>query len=639
MVLRSGSRLVVGVLLGAVAVVAVAVAWAADSAAEVTVAHSDASPLFPPLPQAPLAGKLVLTGSFGEHRNSHIHAGLDISTGGEVGRPVLAPASGFIERIRASGAGYGRSIYLHADDGRLLVLAHLEAFEEPWASYVALVQDSSGRYEQDLWPERERFRIRAGDRLGWSGRSGTGTPHLHFEIRRGDMALNPMRAGIDVADVAAPELRSFTLEPLDQQSFVNHSAAPFTTRFGGRADTLVLEGRARAVVDAVDPGERGAEMAPWGVGVEWRGMHYEWRADSISWATDLAEVDYVYDLGRAVPFSKTTLRMWAAAGVRPRMSHTNAPVAGAAGVIEARPEDPARPLRVLARDLAGHVTTREVWIRGPREGERVRETPLFVLDERLEADPLPNGRLRLESHEGDSTWVGVANANDPEGGGDRSPVLSMGLIRSGVLDGFAAWTVDSAAVFEPTAWTIRRETHAHGAPAELRQASAVLAILPMRPPLRRAIRLAMVRPSNESSLAIYRKGDDGWEFSGADLDPATNHVSIQTRRLGRFAIFADTLAPRITDAVPSRDPVARGYPQWTLTSRLVDDGAGVAALETWFIVDGVRRPAEWDAVRNELRWRPMRAPARGTHRYEVVATDRAGNVARRAGTFVVREGS
>ena len=73
--------------------------------------------------------------------------------------------------------------------------------------------------------------------------------------------------------------------------------------------------------------------------------------------------------------------------------------------------------------------------------------------------------------------------------------------------------------------------------------------------------------------------------------------------------------------------------------RLVDDGSGVAALETWFIVDGVRRPAEWDAVRNELRWRPLRAPAKGTHRYEVVATDRAGNVARRAGTFVVRGAS
>src|SRR5688572_7271004 len=340
MVLRAGLRLVAGVLLSAVA--AASVAWAAA-----VTTSPGASPLFPPLSRAPLAGKLVLTGSFGEHRNSHLHAGLDFSTGGEVGRPVLAPAAGFVARVRASGAGYGRSVYRQANDGRLHVLGHLEAFDEPPASYLAAVQDTSGRCEQDLWPEAGRFRVRPGQRLGWSGRSGTGTPHLHFEIRRGDMALNPMRAGLDVPDDSAPELRALTLEPLDEWSFVNGSAAPLTMRFGARADTVVLEGRARAVVDAVDPGERGAEMAPWGVGVEWQGMSYEWRADSISWATDLAEVDYVYDLGRAAPFSKTTLRMWAAAGVRPRMSHTSAPVTQPAGVIEVGSGDPPHPLRVF----------------------------------------------------------------------------------------------------------------------------------------------------------------------------------------------------------------------------------------------------------------------------------------------------
>lgn len=626
-------RVAVFALLSAVAIAAPDTVG--STTAPPSVPRADAGRLFPRLPRAPLPGKLVLTGSFGEHRNSHLHAGLDFSTGGQIGRPVLAPASGSIERVRASGAGYGRSVYLQATDGRLLVLAHLDAFDEPLASFVAAVQDSSGRYEQDLWPADGRFAVRAGQRLGWSGRSGTGTPHLHFEIRRGDMALNPMRAGLDVPDDAAPELRALTLEPLDERSFVNDSAAPLTTRLGVRADTLVLEGRARAVVEAVDPGERGAAMAPWGVGIEWQGTGYEWRADSISWATDLAEVDYDYDLGRAAPFAKTTIRMWAGPGVRPRMSHTNLPLAEAAGVIEARPGDPPRPLRVFARDLAGHVTTRDVWIRGPREGERERELPRIVLNAALEADPLPNGRLRLESHEDDATWVAVANANEREGGGSAGPVVRLGLLRSGAWDGLASWTVDSAAVFEPTAWTVRREPAANRVPAELRQESPVLAILPMRPPLRKAIRLQMARPSTDASLAVYREGDDGWEFAGADLDSASGTFSLQTRRLGRFAVFADTKAPRITALDPPRRAVGGDYSRWALAARLVDEGAGVTAHGSWFVVDGVRRPAEWDAVRNELRWRPLRAPARGTHRYEIVAGDRAGNVARHAGTFVL----
>ena len=41
---------------------------------------------------------------------------------------VMAPADGWVERIRASGVGYGRSVYLHTNDGRLIQLGHLDAF-------------------------------------------------------------------------------------------------------------------------------------------------------------------------------------------------------------------------------------------------------------------------------------------------------------------------------------------------------------------------------------------------------------------------------------------------------------------------------------------------------------------------------
>jgi hypothetical protein len=261
----------------------------------------------------------------------------------------------------------------------------------------------------------------------------------------------------------------------------------------------------------------------------------------------------------------------------------------------------------------------------------VRETSMVPADAALEVDPLPDGRLRLES----APRVAVVNANDLDGGAPAGPNWSLGPIRSGALGQFASWTVDPAALFEPTAWAIRKESRAQGVPAELRPDSDVLTILPMRPPFRSVIRIRMARPSIDSSLAVYREGDDGWEFAGADLDSATGMFSIQTRRLGRFAVFADTKAPRITALDPPRRAVRSDYSRWTLTARLVDEGAGVTAHETYFVVDGKRRPAEWDAVRNELRWRPLRAPARGTHRYEVVATDRAGNVARHSGTFVL----
>ena len=159
-------------------------------------AHDEAAPqYFPPISAPPLDPPLRLTGTFGEYRGGHFHAGLDFSTGEEVGKPVYASLAGYVTRVRTSGVGYGRSLYIQADDGRLLVYGHLSAFDEPLASYVAGVQDSNGVYEQDLWLDAKRYHVTPGQRIGWSGRSGTGPPHLHFEIRRGDVAYNPLLAG------------------------------------------------------------------------------------------------------------------------------------------------------------------------------------------------------------------------------------------------------------------------------------------------------------------------------------------------------------------------------------------------------------------------------------------------------------
>src|SRR5687767_4131159 len=69
-------------------------------------------PFAAPLPGTPLAKPLVFNGGFGDYRIGHFHAGFDLGTGRKVGRPVLAPDAGWIERVRSSGVGYGRSTYL-----------------------------------------------------------------------------------------------------------------------------------------------------------------------------------------------------------------------------------------------------------------------------------------------------------------------------------------------------------------------------------------------------------------------------------------------------------------------------------------------------------------------------------------------
>ena len=146
----------------------------------------------------PLEHSLGLTSGFGEYRDGRFHAGIDYSTGGRTGLPVRAVADGWVERVRTSGVGYGRSVYLRLADGRTAVYGHLSGFATALDTWVATPQDSSGEYEQDLVPPPRMFAFRRGDVLAYSGESGAGPPHLHFEIRRGDMNLHPLRQGIRV---------------------------------------------------------------------------------------------------------------------------------------------------------------------------------------------------------------------------------------------------------------------------------------------------------------------------------------------------------------------------------------------------------------------------------------------------------
>ncbi len=390
------------------------------------------APRAPRFAAMPLDTPMVLTGTFGEARNTHFHAGLDLATGEAVGAPVLAPAAGRIVRVRSSGVGYGRSLYLQADDGRLLVFGHLDAFDQPIAGYVAAVQDSSGDYEQDLWPDSAAFPVRAGQRLGWSGRSGTGPPHLHFEVRRGDIALNPLFAGAEAGDAGPPVVRAITLEPLDGASSVEGRVAPRTFELAGDSGVAVAaprrvhaHGRLRVIVEALDRRGNGRlSMAPYAIALVWRDHRFECRFDSVSWADGMAEVDLVYDRGRATARGSSSVVMWAPAGFRSRVVHTTEPLSQEAGVVTV--DGGAETITVTAHDAGGREATASLTIEDERAPQRRDAQGLFgpVSHEFVAAQPqfhepdsvddmdllqtawmLKPGELRLESLPGG--WVRV----------------------------------------------------------------------------------------------------------------------------------------------------------------------------------------------------------------------------------------
>jgi hypothetical protein len=641
---------------------------------------SSAVPFAARLRRRPLAPPVILNGGFGDYRGGHFHAGFDLGTGRRVGRPVRAPESGWIERVRSSGVGYGRAIYLRAADGRILEFGHLDAFAGALAAYVDGAKDSSGDYEQDLWPARGRFPVHAGDVIAWSGESGAGGPHLHFEVRHGDVAYNPGRAGFPLADLVPPTLLDLTLEPLDDRSRVEGHAGPYMVNFA-RADTLRAIGRLRAVVGAYDRVTKGgARTAPWSVAIEWNAKRTECRFDSLSWATDMAEAAYVYDAGRVT--GKRGFVLWAPPRFRPRVLRSDAPDSEEAGTIEIGPDDPPRTLTVRARDLAGRTSMRRIVLRpeAPPPGASAgwwRGDAAYT-GEGIEVVSLPNGFVRLSVPlraaapdfefqfgaearrvtRGGEAWEATFAVPPSRDGAPARLALAMrGGDRSAAVSergGLVAWchadasapcellgaggglrvSLGSAALFEDATLL------AYAVPADSTSALVAVgggwAVMPSTLPLRRAARIGIVAPVGASldRIGLYRRDGSRWQYVGAHVDSSSGAVSGESRALGRFALFRDQVPPRATLLRTAAAPARPGpYSRWAVEASADDAGSGIDASASYLKIDGRRVPTEWDPEAGRLRWRPLRPPAAGAHDVVVVAADRAGNTTRAVGKF------
>ena len=130
-------------------------------------------------------GKIYITSDFGEARPLRFHMGLDFSTHGRIGLPVYAVKSGVIVRVKRSYYGYGNAVYLMTPDSFIYVYAHLDRFIAPLEDTVFKLQMASHRYKQDIYFEDTLLHVKKGEVIGYSGESGVGYPHLHFEKRIG----------------------------------------------------------------------------------------------------------------------------------------------------------------------------------------------------------------------------------------------------------------------------------------------------------------------------------------------------------------------------------------------------------------------------------------------------------------------
>ncbi|MGB2696633.1 MAG: M23 family metallopeptidase [Candidatus Zixiibacteriota bacterium] len=162
-----------------------------------------------------------LSSAFGEYRNFHFHSGIDIPTQKKTGFKVMAPESGWVFRIYTSWWGYGKAVYLKLDDGRLVLFGHLSDFSPGIKEFVEKEQLKSKSYFQNIFLDKDQMRIKKGELIGFSGETGAGAPHLHFELRDDkNQPLNPLKHGFWVADSLPPVIKKIVFRPMGINSYV-----------------------------------------------------------------------------------------------------------------------------------------------------------------------------------------------------------------------------------------------------------------------------------------------------------------------------------------------------------------------------------------------------------------------------------
>ncbi|WP_417612963.1 M23 family metallopeptidase [Owenweeksia hongkongensis] len=173
---------------------------------------------------SPLEMPLFLSGTFGELRTNHFHAGIDIKTGGREGQRVLAVADGFVSRIKVSPYGYGNALYIVHPNGYTSVYGHLQRFNDTIQAFIREEQKRQKSFEVELFPLAKVFPVKQGDLVALSGNSGgSGGPHLHFEIRdtRTEKIINPLLFGFDVKDGRSPDIYNLEVYEFDKEELVS----------------------------------------------------------------------------------------------------------------------------------------------------------------------------------------------------------------------------------------------------------------------------------------------------------------------------------------------------------------------------------------------------------------------------------
>jgi hypothetical protein len=177
----------------------------------------------------PINSDQRITSTFAEFRSTHFHGGVDIGTHDKIGVEVYAARNGYVARVSVSPYGYGRFLVLRHPDGYYTTYAHLHSFNPMLERLVHEEQLRKGKFSIELKFAPGEIAVRKGELVAYSGESGEGSAHLHFEVR--DEKFNPVNPFLcpdikESDDTQPPIFRQLAVVPLDANSLVDYEFAP-----------------------------------------------------------------------------------------------------------------------------------------------------------------------------------------------------------------------------------------------------------------------------------------------------------------------------------------------------------------------------------------------------------------------------
>lgn len=615
----------------------------------------------------PLKQSRILTSSFAEYRPGRFHMGIDLRTG-PIGKEVFAGADGYVERIRCSPFGYGKAIYVRFDDGNSAVYAHLNDFIPSLRESIRSVQHQRESYTVEVYPMPHEFPVTRGQLIGYSGQTGIGVPHLHWEIRDKDNhPVNPKSLGVDWPDTTRPVFRKALVVPNGLDSSVdgdvlgvelevkNIGPGEWTTRPVQAFGTISFG------VDVVDPANRGATK----LGVYTIDTRTEttpiffMKHERVTYghANDSIVTYHPYFGGRI-------LAQWIWPDNQSELyGHTKLD-----GLFQV--DETPTDVTVEINDFHGNTAKLVIPIQPAIQQEKsfsgiaLPDHGLFfdqfgtdlIVTARLQtaSDEVPvlmeSGEPRVDypfrlvgantyravyrpDHSNDTSILGITHpvltsASEPLP--HRFLILQRGkAVPATEINGVRISAPDNAAygrLFITAASTDGEST------GELNVHGPAYQLWPQKAPIDQPITVSLALPDGAEDVDIFQKTSKKWQWKPSRT--IEGRVEFKTTSLGTFQIMTDTKPPRLSIRNPkSGSTISEMRPE--IKAIIEDRGSTINRWEVrlndeWLLT-------EYDPEQKFIRWEQDKDLPFGEHVLHFVVEDEAGNISKKDVPFILTE--